>query len=187
MAAFWLSARAAWFTLAELSAVARAAGSVPDVDPLESERFEPLGRMALRASLLWAGVAALATLSMAITTGGFAEVTASLFLLSVAVGSFVIPVRGVHQKLGAAKRAEIVRVRAEIRRDREAVAVLAPDWPEAAQRLPGLLAFEARLDEAREWPFDARTLRRFGIVLLLPVLSWLGGALVERLVDSLLG
>jgi hypothetical protein len=66
------------------------------------------------------------------------------------------------------------------------VAALGPEAADAARRLPGLLAFEARIEAAREWPFDAATLRRFGIVLLLPLVSWLGGALVERGVDTLL-
>ena len=184
--AFWLATRAAWFTLAELTAVARTASSVPSLDPLDTERLEPLGRMALRAAVLWAGMAALASLSFAITSGSFAELVASAFLVAVAIGAFVIPVRGVHTSLRAAKKAELVRVRAEIRRDREAVAVLGPEAADAAQRLPGLLAFEARIDASREWPFDAATLRRFGIVLLLPLVSWVGGALVERSVDTLL-
>ena len=77
-------------------------------------------------------------------------------------------------------------MRSEIRRDREAVAALGSEADAAARRLPGLLAFEARIAAAREWPFDAATLRRFGILLLLPVLSWLGGALVERGVDQIL-
>ncbi len=186
MAAFWLATRAAWFTLAELTAVARSAQAVRDLDPLDAERFEPLGRMALRASVLWAGAAALTSLSMVITSGSLAEVAACAFLVAVAVGSFVIPMRGVHENLRATKRSEISRVRQEIRRDRETVAALGPDAGEAAGRLPGLLAFEARMERAREWPFDALTLRRFGIVLLLPLASWLGGALVERIVDSVL-
>jgi hypothetical protein len=184
--AFWLTSRAVWFTLAELTAVARAASTLTSTDPLEPERLEPVGRMALRAALLWAGLAALASLSIALTSGSFAELTASAFLVIVAVGSFVIPVRGVHARLRAAKRSELARVRAEIRRDRESVARLGDDAAVAALRLPGLLAFEARVAAAREWPFDATTLRRFAIVLLLPVASWLGGALVERGVDRLL-
>jgi hypothetical protein len=184
--AFWLATRAAWFTLAELTAVARAAGAVATLDPLESDWLEPLGRMALRAAVLWAGAAALASLSFAITSGSIAELVASAFLVAVAAGCFVIPVRGVHANLRAAKRAELSRVRQEIRRDREAVAALGAEAAGAAQRLPGLLAFEARVERAREWPFDAATLRRFGFVLLLPLISWLGGALVERVVDSVL-
>jgi len=184
--AFWLAFRAAWFTLAELTLVVRAVSSTADLDPLETQRLEPLGYLALRAALLWAGAAALTSLSFAITSGSAAELVATLLLVAVAVGSFWIPVRGVHSSLSAAKHAELTRVRAEIRRDREAVAALGPEADGAARRLPGLLAFEARIAATREWPFDAATLRRFGILLLLPLLSWLGGALVERAVDKIL-
>lgn len=183
---FWLATRASWFTLAELAGVARAVGRAAPLDPLDAAELEPLGRMALRAAVLWAGAAALGSLSMVITEGSWPEVAALGFLLAVAAGSFWIPVRGVHRRLRAAKRAELARARVEIRRDREAVAALGPDATDAARRLPGLLAFEARVEAAREWPFDAATLRRFGIVLLLPLLSWLGGALVERVVDRML-
>lgn len=184
--AFWLAFRAAWFTLSELVLVVRSVTETGDFDPLETHHLEPLGYLALRAAVLWAGAAALASLSFAITSGSLAELIATLLLVAVAIGSFVIPVRGIHASLRAAKHAELDRVRGEIRRDREAVATLGPDSDAAARRLPGLLAFEARIASAREWPFDAATLRRFGIVLLLPLLSWLGGALVERGVDRLL-
>ncbi|NNL64748.1 MAG: hypothetical protein HKP30_00765, partial [Myxococcales bacterium] len=124
--AFWLAFRAAWFTLAELSLVVRAVNATHDLDPLETQRLEPLGNLALRAALLWAGAAALASLSFAITSGSPAELAATLLLVAVAIGSFLIPVRGVHASLRAAKHAELDRVRSEIRRDREAVASLGP-------------------------------------------------------------
>ena len=38
----------------------------------------------------------------------------------------------------------------------------------------------------REWPFDAAALRRFGLYLLIPADSWVGGALVERFVNAVL-
>jgi len=38
----------------------------------------------------------------------------------------------------------------------------------------------------REWPFDASTLVRFGLYLLIPLGSWAGGAFVERVIDALL-
>jgi len=47
-------------------------------------------------------------------------------------------------------------------------------------------AFEARIEAAREWPFDASTFMRFALYLMIPLGSWLGGAFVERLVDAAL-
>jgi hypothetical protein len=52
--------------------------------------------------------------------------------------------------------------------------------------MPSLLAYEARIESVREWPFDTSTLRRFALFLLIPLASWIGGALVERVVDAAL-
>ena len=53
-------------------------------------------------------------------------------------------------------------------------------------RIDELLSWEARVEAVREWPIDARALRRFGLYLLIPLLSWSGGALMERGIDALL-
>jgi hypothetical protein len=59
-------------------------------------------------------------------------------------------------------------------------------WGTAGVLAGVLFAYEARVESAREWPFDASTLVRFALLLTVPLVSWLGGALVERVVDRLL-
>ena len=59
--------------------------------------------------------------------------------------------------------------------------------PGAASELEGLLAWEARIERVPEWPFDVPTLIRFGAVLILAVGSWVGGAVVERVLGVVLG
>ena len=49
-----------------------------------------------------------------------------------------------------------------------------------------IVAYRQVVDGVREWPFDASTLVRFGIYLLIPLASWSGGAVVERVIDSFL-
>mgnify|MGYP000099034232 CR=1 FL=1 len=41
-------------------------------------------------------------------------------------------------------------------------------------------------DARSEWPFDAPTLTRFFLYVAIPLGSWLGGALVERLLGAAL-
>ena len=53
-------------------------------------------------------------------------------------------------------------------------------------RLTDLLAYQERVEATREWPFDSSTLFRFGLYLLIPVATMVGGALVERVVDMVL-
>ena len=54
---------------------------------------------------------------------------------------------------------ELDRVRTEIRNARQ-------DRDDA--RLPGLLAWEARIESAPEWPIDASALRLSGLYVLIP-------------------
>ena len=58
--------------------------------------------------------------------------------------------------------------------------------PDAPQRLGGLLSYRGHVESISEWPFDTALLLRFALYLLIPLGSWLGGALVERSLDSLL-
>jgi hypothetical protein len=89
------------------------------------------------------------------------------------------PVTEIHRRLRAEKRAELARVRERIRSAR--ASALEQAGAEGAARLPGLLAYESRIERVNEWPFDAPTLIRFGALVVLAVGSWLGGAVVERL------
>ena len=42
------------------------------------------------------------------------------------------------------------------------------------------------VESAREWPVDAANLLRFLVYLFLGLGSWLGGAVVERVLDDLM-
>jgi len=54
-------------------------------------------------------------------------------------------------------------------------------------RLSNLLAYRALLAGVRTWPFDLSTWVRFAVYVMLGLGSWLGGALVERLLGRALG
>ena len=61
-----------------------------------------------------------------------------------------------------------------------------PESAEAGAKLPGLLAYKNEIESVREWPFDAPTLTRFFLYVAIPLGSWVGGALVERLLGAAL-
>ena len=52
--------------------------------------------------------------------------------------------------------------------------------------LANLLAYRSLIDGVSEWPFDLSTLLRTGMVVALGVGSWLGSALMERLLGVVL-
>jgi len=152
---------------------------------LAPEEHAPFARTGLRASAYWflgSSIASLLTLDE-----GAWEIVVAVIAVTLALGfvSLLLPSRGVHERLRAAKLEELARVRAEIERARAALIDTRDAGAEIA-RMPALLAWEARVERVSVWPFDAPTLVRFALFLLVPLGSWLGGALVERAVDSVL-
>ena len=156
------------------------------IDLLDLRGLAPLTRIGLRSALLFA-LAASMIAAMAVD-----EITLPVTLISMAivgaVGAFtlVLPVRGAHRAIRAAKDAELLAVRAAIARTRTA-ALGDAEAGEDAMRLGGLLALEARIAGVGEWPFDAGTFVRLSLFLALPFGSWIAGALVEWLVSRVLG
>jgi hypothetical protein len=103
-------------------------------------------------------------------------------VLAVVLGAIVVifTARGLHRAIVKAKVVDLEGVRTEIAREREAaLGVDEARKTVAGQRLPGLLAYEARVERVREWPFDLPVLR-FGLYVLILLGSWVAAALVER-------
>ena len=101
----------------------------------------------------------------------------------IAVAALLMPVRGVQRRIRLAKRAELVSLDVELRRVRDAV--MRGDEAERG-RLADLLSYRTYVEGVRELPFDNTTFARFGLYLLIPLVSWVGGAFVERILGSLL-
>ena len=160
---------------------------VARIDLLDLRGLAPLARIGLRSALAFA-IAASMIAAMASD-----ELTLPVTLLTMAMvgavgaSTVLLPVRGVHRAIRAAKNAELLAVRAAIARARTAAIVGGTDAAEDATRLSGLLAFEARIAGVGEWPFDVGTFVRFAVFLALPLGSWTAGALVERVVSRVLG
>lgn len=108
-------------------------------------------------------------------------------VLTMATAAFIVPLLGVHKNIQSAKRLELTRLRDEIRVERAGVIDELSDERPTSPRLANLIAYHQLIDRTREWPIDAANLLRFIMYLIIGLGSWLGGALVERLLDSTLG
>ena len=151
---------------------------------LDEAPLQVFAARGLRLALFWFAGSGIALLLLA---GARAqEVVFGGIALTVAIGlaSLVLPSLGIHQRMREVKAAELARVRGEIG---ARVAALRNGDAASAAELPALLSWEARVAEVREWPLGGGVLIRFGLLVLIPLGSWLGGALVERLVDAALG
>jgi hypothetical protein len=167
--------------------VSRLSERTARIDLLDLRGLAPLARIGLRSALAFAVAA-----SMIVAMAGD-EQTLSVTLVSVAIVGAVgalallVPVRGAHRAIRAAKDAELRAVRAAIGTTRDAALVGGAESADAATRLGGLLAFEARIQDVSEWPFNVGTLVRFVAFLALPLGSWIAAALVEWAVSRVIG
>ena len=166
-------------------AFARLAHSIARLDLLDLEPVHVFSRRGLRRTLRWAFLTAVASL-VVIDAGWDGPPTLVLLgIVGFAVFSFLLPVRGAHDRVRAEKRRTLEALRASVRAERERLE--SAEAGSTSGRLADLLAYEARIAGVSEWPIDGFTLLRFSLYLLLPFGSWLGGALVERIVNTLLG
>lgn len=151
------------------------------IDLLDLRPLAPYARRGLRSAMYWLLGSSIASLLFL----RFGFLWAHLFILigTISVGIFAMlqSLKGVHARLEEEKRNELAALRAAIRGARGQILGDGNGAADAAVRLPGLLALEARTDGVNTWPFDISTFLRFSALGLLAVGSWLGGAIIERL------
>ncbi len=106
-----------------------------------------------------------------------------ILTISIATLALLTPVWGVRNRIRNAKLGALSEIEVDLRRSRDS---LIGGDPHVQGHLADLLAYRSFMESVREWPFDNSTLARFLIYTLIPVGSWLGGALVERVLDAVL-
>lgn len=164
-----------------------ALGARARVDLLDRSALAPFSRIGLRGAAYWIVGASIAALLFLDAAAWGIVLAVDAATIGVGIAAFLLPVRGVRARIRAARARELAWVREEIARARAALAGEGAEADARAARLPALLAWEARVADVPEWPFDTPTLVRFALFLLVPIGSWLGGALVERIVDTWMG
>lgn len=182
---FGVMGRGLYLMGAERGAIARAVSAIRHIDLLDRSGLRPLAQIGLRRALVWAGGSSIASLVFLDVQVAWPVVLVLTGTLYVATRAFLSPVRAVHRRLREEKQSELPSVRERIAGVRKAALVGGPQ--SAVAELPGLLAYEARIEGVSEWPFDTPILLRFGALVILALGSWLGGALVERLLGAALG
>ena len=161
-----------------------------DVDLLEHGPLAPFVQASFRTALLfvswwactaafhvrWEGDLSLDPLMLSLLP------TQALFTVAV----FLLPLLGVHKRLREARDAELARVHRAIRGDRVALrASLIGSHAEALSPVD-LFLYREQVRSLSTWPFDAAAIVRLALLTAVPVLGWLGGALVERALGVLL-
>ncbi|MEN8723380.1 MAG: hypothetical protein ABF335_10870 [Alphaproteobacteria bacterium] len=100
----------------------------------------------------------------------------------------LLPSLGLRKRIVAAKTRELEHIRAQIITAKASL----DQSGEGAQidnlaTLNSLLDYQAHIRAIPDWPFDRSILTRYGIYLLIPLVTWTGGAIVENIIDGFLG
>jgi hypothetical protein len=184
----WLGLRSIVHELVSLRALSRLGARHARVDLWDLRPLAPFVRRGLLTVLLW--IVALSLLSLLVLGGWASDIVPFMLLalVAVAIAAFLLPLLGVHARIVATKRERLDALHAAIRGEEQALE--APD-PAAASRaalqLPALLALRTQVQSAREWPIDLSAMLRFGFYVTIGLGSWLGSAIVERLLGAALG
>lgn len=183
----FLAGRVVAFEVASVRAYRYVGRTSVTVDLMDVGRLRTFARRGLRSGFVWLLCSSLVSLFWLgpAPSSGNGPIIGLIGLLVLA--GFGVCVSGVRDAIRDAKAERLEAVRAAVRRESEALLSGGAREATGDTRLADLVALQGLIERVPEWPFDAPVLLRFGLLALLGLGSWLGGALVERLVDVALG
>ena len=156
-----------------------------EIDLLNLNDLYAFGRSGLRGTLALYIILAMAGLLILPGLGSGLWVILPFFVINLGLGLLMLltPARMVRSLIRDVKREELARLDPLLRQARDDT--LTGD-ASTQGRLTDLVTYKTQVESTPEWPFDSSTFLRFGLYLLIPAGSMVGGALVERIVDTVL-
>jgi len=167
----------------ESSAIRRLIRQHVEVDLFHLERLTVFGTVGLRAAISWLLMAGILLLFLVDARQAWIGLLAVFLAMCGGFWIFTSAVRPVHDKIRAAKGAELVRIHERMATLREAA--LAGDT-DAAGALAGLTDYEIWIEQRPEWPLSPSVTLRFALYVLIPVVPIAGAYLFEKLADQIL-
>ncbi|MGH8171767.1 MAG: hypothetical protein ACREPX_01390 [Rhodanobacteraceae bacterium] len=110
-----------------------------------------------------------------------------LVSLPVLLIGMLLPIMGIHRNLVATKAAEIARVTRAIAGDRAALADTRLAGESTSVPVSNLVLYRQTIASISEWPLDSVAAVRMAVIFIVPVLAWIAGALVDRMISRVLG
>ncbi len=177
----WVIVVSASWILLSIALVFRWVGAnLPRIDLFQLEALAPFQRLGLRLSLLLFGLFAIRFV-LAARPGnfGYLAITSAVAMI-LGTALLLLPLWGVHRRIAVEKQRELAAVRKSIdderARDRSGSTNVSREFLD-------LLEYKERVQSVPDWPLDFPAVLRFALYLTIPLLGWVGGALMERLFD----
>jgi hypothetical protein len=182
----WWAGRLGYMILLESGRLSALARGLRSIDLFELEPLLPFARQGLSNALFLIGFVTIFAVISSFEVGfGPAAGLITLMALPAAGFGMALPVRGVHNMIREEKERRLAACRNRLR----ALGVDASREMDSNElgELANLLTLRSHLEDVREWPFDTSVIVRLAVYLVIPLGSWAGAALVERLVNTFLG
>lgn len=107
-----------------------------------------------------------------------------LFTLPTALTLFFLPILAVRSRIFREKLREIDAVTLAIQGDRSGLKHTSiADEADTITR-SNMIIYRDLVERTSEWPITNSSVKRLGIYVIVPLLAWVGAALVERMIDS---
>jgi hypothetical protein len=157
------------------------------VDLLDLSPLMVFARKGLRSVLIWVLISSAFSMFWLLDSAGQANALLPFAVLALVLAALIAPTLGVHRSIAATKASELTRIARAIQTERDlALAPRREDAPPEDARLGNLIQYHAFVRSLREWPFDLSIVARSALLVALGAGSWLGGAIVERLLGAVL-
>ena len=185
----FLAFQAYAYTLSTALSMRRVVRDELELRPFGSAAFSPLFRFGLRGVLFFVVLPMMSFSAIAAFTGGAYATLLFFMVLNAAFATvmLVLPTQPLVERVREWRTAELGRVEAAIAGDRRALDGSPLGTQLSRVDVVGLLLYRREVTDLRALPFDGGAFARFALYVLLPPMSWVAAALVERWVDKALG
>jgi hypothetical protein len=178
----WWLACLCYVIVVESLRLSRLSRHIESLDILELRPYRPFIRQGLTNALLVLGLLSIMSLLAVESRYWPALVGFWIMFVILAWVGLMLPLHGIRKKIAVAKEHEFDWCRRSLKAARDGL----KSGAGGQQSIAEIMAYKTTIEGIRNWPFDSPTLARFTLYLLIPLGSWLGGALVERGVDLFL-
>ncbi len=187
-ALFWvLACQLILITYSNSKMFASMGANLARIDLLDTGSLVPFARVGIRNLLIYFGAYALLPL---IYLDGHIYLPSLLIALAVtipyAILFLLVPMYGVRGRIAEEKRAELDRIQTAMHGNLDALnkSPIAVDAQNVG--FTGLLLYRQMIQDIREWPIDVPVLVRLAVYIVIPLLTWFGAAIVERIVAKVI-
>ncbi len=153
------------------------------VELLDLEQVAPFSRRSLRAVLVLVLYIVIMSLQALFEPNPGGAIGTVMWISLLAVAVFLIPLIPLQRRVDDTKQGELARINTDIRRENKARIAGAENWVP----LTGLIVYKKEIEQVSTWAFNTPTVLRFGFYVSLGIGSWVGAAVVERWLGTLLG